>query len=122
MDAVRKSIQAQRQKPGQRIDPETGVIVSRDDDAYAAIPDEMATIKDSSVNPSEGKPSVARKLRKEAIDKSYKERLRRYGKEWHKVGRPISIKLLCLLRCLPPLPLKLLPVMEVLAHAVLLAR
>ena len=85
MDAVRASLKTERDKPRMRIDPETKQMVSRRDATAQELPDEMATMKDVSKSEHAGSdPSRARKMMKQALSKSYKERLRRYGTEWHK--------------------------------------
>jgi hypothetical protein len=40
----------------------------------------MESIRDSSASVGNGAPTAARKMQKQAVTKSYKERLRRYGK------------------------------------------
>lgn len=91
MQAVREGLAAERDKPRVRIDPETKQLVSRRDETAQELPDEMATIRDASASEhaqhSGGEPSRARKMMKAAITKSYKERLRRYGEEWHKADK-----------------------------------
>ena len=88
MEAVRGGIAAERDKPRVRIDPETKQMVSRREQTAQELPDEMATMRDPSASEHAqrhgGEPSRARKMMKKAITKSYKERLRRYGEEWHK--------------------------------------
>jgi hypothetical protein len=85
MEAVRERLAAERDKPRVRIDPETKQMVSRRNQTAQELPDEMATMRDPSAGEHKGaEPSRARKMIKQAITKSYKERLRRYGEEWHK--------------------------------------
>ena len=88
MDAVRAGVEAERSKPRVRIDPETKQMISRREQTEQELPDEMATMRDPSASEhAQAEPSKARKMLKQAITKSYKERLRRYGEEWHKADR-----------------------------------
>lgn len=91
MVAVRAGIAAERIKPRMRVDPETKQMISLREEAAHELPDEMATIRDKSASEyahhGSNEPSRARKMMKKAMTKSYKERLRRYGEEWHKADK-----------------------------------